>query len=136
MDIDIIRAGRLQAGYTKRCAGEDGVSYDLIGDVIVAALDSRDRDARIEHFNLPSVGWRNTLPCHLKAIRVCIRLADVIRLDTRGVFQLYVVNQDIAAHRQRTQTRGDSDIIVCQLIIRQNQTNLGKRAATRHPDRI
>ena len=52
----------------------------------------------------------------------------VVRLDTRRIFQLDVINQDIATHEEvGSQTRGDSQLVMHQVIVREDETCLLER---------
>ena len=103
--------------------------------IVRTILDSNSSDVSRQYFYLPGIVVGCTAPSQIDIMRRIRRLMEVIRLDTRGVLQLHIVNQHITIHHQATQTRSDGNLVVRQLIIREDETCFLKRRTT-HLDGI
>ena len=106
--------------------GYNRVIYHYRRCTVSAVLDSADSRIGRQHFHLPFIVIRDTIPYQINLIRIHYRLVEIVSLDTRRIFQLDVVNEHITIHHQSTQTGRESDIIISQITIRENITHFLK----------
>ena len=133
--IDIVGARCLQVLQMEGLTGHNRITQHVIGSVIRVVLNGIDADIRTEHFHFPQVGIRGTVPRQVNRMRCKTRLLQVICLNTRRVFELDVINNHIATHEQVTQTGCNGDIVIRQLVVREDETHF-LEVRTIHEDGI
>ena len=112
------------------------VRNDVVAMIVGIVLDSGDRHRLLQHLHYPLVVVRHALPGHIHGVRRRMIQFEVKRLDTRRILQFHIVNQYVATHRQvRAQTGRDSQLVVLQVVVRQDKPCLLERRSA-HIDGI
>ena len=123
--VEVIVLLRSQLVFIEMLTGHDRIRYDIVSVIIGIILNLRDRNGLAQQFHLPGIVIRYTAPGHVDRVRRRMIQLQVEGFDTRRILQLYIVNQDVATHEEvGSQTRGDSQLIMLQLIVREDETRL------------
>ena len=121
-DIDIVVLLCLQTGEREVLTGNQGIFYHNSRRFIRTVHHRVDRHIGCKHGELPQVIIRTAAPRQINGVRRIIGLDEIIGIDTRRIFQFDIIDEYFAIHLQATDTGSDGDIIVCQLIVRENET--------------
>ena len=96
--------------------------------IVGIVLDSSYSHRLVQQFYYPLVIVRNAVPGHVDGVRCRVVEFEVKRLDTRRIFELHIIDDDIATHHQvGSQTGRDRQLIVRQIVVREDETCLLER---------